>query len=232
MKIITFVICLILVCNFTYSQETSQEEVNNNYNYIGGLSGDGKREGKGTISFDDGSYYTGFWKNDKREGNGKEVKADGSYYVGEWKEGKKNGKGKFVRKNGTSYSGIWKNNEFQENENKKNNIVKLKQNNNVSKNSTHISEDVLNIIGVYESDEEIAQGVHFYLMLNTKMVFVTATGESPSCLTNPRNWMKTGKYSYDGTRIKFDYGKTWTYRGLGVIDAGGSLTFKWVKGLD
>ena len=88
---------------------------------------------------------------------------------------------------------------------------------------------VKEIVGIYQSNTEIIEGVHIYLMLNNKMVFVTAQGINPDVLSNPKNWMKHGTYKFDGKYIKFDYGKTFTYTGNGSIDAAGIFIFQLIR---
>ena len=67
------------------------------------LSGDwrnGKREGKGIISYSTGEKYEGEFRNGLKDGFGIETYNDGNKYIGEWKDEKKHGKGKFLLLNG------------------------------------------------------------------------------------------------------------------------------------
>lgn len=52
--------------------------------YIGELV-DGKRQGKGTMTYDDNDVYEGTWWNDARRGDGKITYMDGGVYEG-WVE--------------------------------------------------------------------------------------------------------------------------------------------------
>jgi hypothetical protein len=82
-----------------------------------GVFKNGKRNGKGTMKYndgslyvDDGSLYVGQWENDKRHGKGNMKYKDGSVYEGEWKDGKRNGKGTMKYNDGSVYEGQWENN--------------------------------------------------------------------------------------------------------------------------
>ncbi len=71
----------------------------------------GRRHGKGTLTYPDRYKYVGEWKNNKREGHGKLVYTYSKipfYYVGEWKDGKRDGKGIFYYY-GKKYEGHWNN---------------------------------------------------------------------------------------------------------------------------
>lgn len=80
------------------------------YEYEGGTSVNGIREGYGECKYDDGSVYKGEWLNNKRNGYG--IEQSGSmYYEGYWKDDKKHGKG--LMRNDTCtvfYIGDWKDN--------------------------------------------------------------------------------------------------------------------------
>ena len=108
-----------------------QAKVNQNYgDYSGVYEGEfmnGKRNGQGTFSFEDGGVYRGQWKDDKFHGQGvifhsngtelsgefrngeivygKSIYPNGDVYEGEWKIGKPNGKGRFVFYSGDKYNG-------------------------------------------------------------------------------------------------------------------------------
>jgi hypothetical protein len=63
--------------------------------YVGNFA-NGKKEGKGKYTWEDGSWYEGDWKNDKREGKGKKVwpkYPSDAWYDGDWKDDKMNGYG-------------------------------------------------------------------------------------------------------------------------------------------
>lgn len=77
----------------------------------------GKRSGKGIMTFNTGGKYDGQWKEDEKDGYGVENFKDGAIYTWEWKNDKKEGKGvmryKDVEgKDAGSYEGEWKNDLF------------------------------------------------------------------------------------------------------------------------
>ena len=55
--------------------------------------------GEGTYTFNDGSSYVGTVKNGLRDGKGRFESLDGIFYEGEWKDGLKHGKGKKIQGN-------------------------------------------------------------------------------------------------------------------------------------
>ena len=75
--------------------------------YIGDSKG-GKKNGKGTFIWNDGSKYEGEWKDDKIEGNGTLTIPNKGMYVGTFKNGKRDGKGRFKFENGDEYVGDFK----------------------------------------------------------------------------------------------------------------------------
>ena len=80
--------------------------------YRGGVksvAGEGKRHGKGKMTYLDGSFYKGEWKNDQRHGKGKMVYANGGSYDGDWKDDKMHGEGHFkCCSNKCHYDGAFK----------------------------------------------------------------------------------------------------------------------------
>jgi hypothetical protein len=54
---------------------------------------DGKQEGTGLRSWEDGDFYTGEFKNGSRHGKGIYIWPGGNVYEGEWENGKMNGIG-------------------------------------------------------------------------------------------------------------------------------------------
>ena len=68
---------------------------------------DGKREGFGTMNYNDGREYVGYWIQDEFYGLGKITYRNGCYYLGEWKDGCRHGKGVAEDENGTVTFGIW-----------------------------------------------------------------------------------------------------------------------------
>ena len=86
--------------------------------YVGEYK-DGKRNGRGTFTYNDGKYV-GEWKDGEQHGQGTITWSDGGKYVGEWKDGIPNGQGTFTfseyDKNGNlsdgkKYVGSWKDGE-------------------------------------------------------------------------------------------------------------------------
>lgn len=66
----------------------------------------GKKDGYGTLTLAN-LQYEGFWKNDAINGKGYISYSDGSYYEGSWKDNKRNGYGEYVWADGSSYYGNW-----------------------------------------------------------------------------------------------------------------------------
>jgi hypothetical protein len=78
--------------------------------YIGYYDGsyvNGKREGKGIFTFENGDKYEGEWKADQMHGEGIYKYKSAGVYVGNYKEGKMEGQGTFKFKNGDYYKGSW-----------------------------------------------------------------------------------------------------------------------------
>ena len=71
------------------------------------------KRGSGTVSFEDGSTYTGQLKNGAPHGKGTMVYADGSRYIGGWKNGVVDGQGRFEDADGTVMEGKFVQGEFQ-----------------------------------------------------------------------------------------------------------------------
>jgi len=76
--------------------------------YVGELKND-KREGKGTMYYNNGEKYEGDWKNDINEGKGIYYFKSGNRYEGDFKNDKREGKGIYYGKNGDRYVGDYKN---------------------------------------------------------------------------------------------------------------------------
>ncbi|MAP01856.1 MAG: hypothetical protein CMD01_03455 [Flavobacteriales bacterium] len=73
---------------------------------------DGKRNGKGTMHWSDGTKYQGQWKEDKRHGQGiytyGEGEWEGDVYSGEFKNDIFSGQGTYTTSNGKIFhSGLW-----------------------------------------------------------------------------------------------------------------------------
>ena len=89
---------------------------NNFYNingekYLGGMK-KSLKEGKGIFYYDKkcNEKYEGDWINNKREGKGTMNWNNGDKYEGDWKNDKQEGKGIMYYSNGEKYDGEWKNN--------------------------------------------------------------------------------------------------------------------------
>jgi len=54
---------------------------------------DGKKDGQGTLTFADGSIYTGNFLLNEISGHGRYVWPDGKVYEGDWLKNKMHGKG-------------------------------------------------------------------------------------------------------------------------------------------
>ena len=61
----------------------------------------GKRHGKGTLTWPSGSVYEGDWRDDKRTGKGKYTWSSGNVYEGDFVDGNFTGKGKKIWANGS-----------------------------------------------------------------------------------------------------------------------------------
>eukprot|EP00347_Sterkiella_histriomuscorum_P017340 403349759 len=105
---------------FKYDQANLQEDierehkklqVENEYIYEGQVnSKTGMRDGIGTQTWVDGTYYEGYWKNDLQNGRGRVFRSDGDVYEGQFIDGNANGKGKLISYseaggNGSTYTG-------------------------------------------------------------------------------------------------------------------------------
>ena len=86
----------------------TQENLFNNSVYEGDIV-NAKKEGYGTIKFEDGSFYKGHFLNDCYDGKGKFTYACGREYEGEYKKNLKHGKGVFTWENGQKYEGSYVN---------------------------------------------------------------------------------------------------------------------------
>ena len=77
-----------------------------NCTYRGYFNKDGKREGVGITTFNDGNKYSGEYKRGKRNGVVKAEYANGDIYWGLWKDGLREGYGTYQWKsNGQKYTG-------------------------------------------------------------------------------------------------------------------------------
>ena len=73
----------------------------------------GMREGRGTITWPDGSMYVGQWQNDRKHGRGIQTEVDGSQYDGMFQNGYKHGMGATIE-DGVRQKGKWINDVFQD----------------------------------------------------------------------------------------------------------------------
>ncbi|KAI5080868.1 hypothetical protein GOP47_0004051 [Adiantum capillus-veneris] len=70
---------------------------------------EGLPEGKGRLSYEDGSFYYGLWKQGKRAGMGSFYYANGDVFQGYWRDDQKHGKGWFYFHTGDRlYADFWK----------------------------------------------------------------------------------------------------------------------------
>ncbi|MCO5590490.1 hypothetical protein L7F22_044460 [Adiantum nelumboides] len=70
---------------------------------------EGLPDGKGRLSYEDGSFYYGLWKQGKRAGIGSFYYANGDVFQGYWRDDQKHGKGWFYFHTGDRlYADFWK----------------------------------------------------------------------------------------------------------------------------
>jgi len=79
----------------------------NNYGVYDGEFMNGKRNGQGTFSFEDGAVYRGQWKDDNFHGQGAFYSANGDEFRGEYRNGK-TVYGKYTWADGDVYEGEFK----------------------------------------------------------------------------------------------------------------------------
>jgi len=73
----------------------------------------GNRHGHGTLTFADGSEYVGEWECNQQHGVGTRRWNNGDVYTGQYKKGKRTGEGRFYFANGDLYTGHWENGVMQ-----------------------------------------------------------------------------------------------------------------------
>jgi len=66
---------------------------------------DGKKSGKGKLSWFVGDFYEGDWLEGKRHGFGVFSWADGARFEGEWEGGMRHGKGLYIWPDGETFEG-------------------------------------------------------------------------------------------------------------------------------
>lgn len=86
----------------------SNIKYNNGDEYIGEVDKDGKKHGKGTYCWANGSKYEGDWLHGKKTGKGKYSWANGGFYEGEFLDGLFHGCGIESWVNGDVYEGQFK----------------------------------------------------------------------------------------------------------------------------
>lgn len=69
---------------------------------------DGKKCGKGRLSWFVGDFYEGDWSEGKRHGFGVFQWADGARFEGEWEGGMRHGKGIYIWPDGEAFEGMWR----------------------------------------------------------------------------------------------------------------------------
>jgi len=88
------------------SLETRTVSYDDGSSYTGSLV-NGARQGQGKVKYSNGAVYEGNWFNDQCQGQGKCFYADGSYYEGSWSNGSEHGEGKCTWADGSYYEGNW-----------------------------------------------------------------------------------------------------------------------------
>ena len=74
---------------------------------------DSKRNGFGHYKYIEGDVYEGLWENGKRKGIGYYMWPSGNEYIGYWNDDKQNGKGTKYYLDGTTEAGDWVDGSFQ-----------------------------------------------------------------------------------------------------------------------
>ena len=100
-------VCVSLPVNENQVLESALLTVDETNGTYKGERVNGKKEGKGTYKWEDGSIYNGDFKDDMIEGNGNLVVKNVGEYQGQFSKNKKNGTGLFKFKNGDIYEGTW-----------------------------------------------------------------------------------------------------------------------------
>ena len=81
--------------------------LDNGNEYEGEWDEEGKKDGRGTMLWVDGSFYEGYWENDKANGPGRMLHADSDMYEGNWINDKAQGHGTYYHADGAKYEGQW-----------------------------------------------------------------------------------------------------------------------------
>jgi hypothetical protein len=75
--------------------------------YIGEITGDSIKHGRGVAIYADGSLYEGFFKNNQRHGSGRFIYANGDVYMGTFINGLCEGYGLYDALEDTDFKGYW-----------------------------------------------------------------------------------------------------------------------------
>jgi hypothetical protein len=158
---VLIVITLIVYC-LSASPTLHAQNANKDGSYKGSYKA-GKRSGRGTFTWSDGSKYTGDWENDFMEGYGTLTLPDGSKYQGYWKNGNRDGFGTFTWANGDTYQG-----QFKDNKRSGDGILKMKdgseysgewENNMANGKGTFTWSNKTKYIGAWKDDKRHGEGV-------------------------------------------------------------------------
>lgn len=151
------IISILFINSFAFAQDTSTGG-----KYKGSYKA-GKKEGRGTFSWDDGTKYSGQWANDQMEGYGTLTLSDGSKYQGYWRNGKRDGFGTYTWANGDSYQG-----QYRDNKRSGDGILKMKdgseysgqwENNMANGKGTFTWSNKTKYIGAWKDDKRHGLGV-------------------------------------------------------------------------
>jgi hypothetical protein len=94
----------IIILSSCQSTKTSSIEFSDG-SYVGEIDQKGRKNGKGTYTWHDGSVYVGDFKDDSRHGNGRFNWSNGESYKGEYLEDERTGEGSFHWPDGSFYEG-------------------------------------------------------------------------------------------------------------------------------
>ena len=100
-----------LIDNKTYATDIEPANQENQEKYDGPLV-NGKKEGKGVYTYQNGCKYEGYFRNDKKEGSGIFYYSNGDRYKGNFQDGNYHGKGIFYFNNGDRYEGEFDKNKY------------------------------------------------------------------------------------------------------------------------
>ncbi|MFH0893038.1 MAG: hypothetical protein V2A54_01280 [Bacteroidota bacterium] len=177
----------------------------------------GKREGKGTYTYANGSKYVGNTIANKRNGYGVFTWASGDKYEGGWKDGKKHGDGKYYFADGTSKTGTWVEDVYQETTTSDQKVTTGKKTGCISGDcsngfGTYVFESGEKYAGNWKNDERNGKGTNYF-----------ASGASYTGEWKDDKKHGQGSYTYkpESTLEKYDG----TYI-AGSMEGQGTLTYK------